>query len=212
MPNHGDPIGGGLVVGLAKPGGNVTGLSTLAPDLVGKQLQFLKQVMPQLSRVAVLSNPRNPNHSRYLRNADTAAQALKVRLQVLEAQAPSEITSASSAATRESANALLVLGDPFFTSETWRMGDLAAQSRLPLIGSQREYADAGVLLTYGVDLRDNFRRAATFVDRILKGVRAGDLPIEQPTKFELIVNRRAATALGVAVPPAVLMQAQTVIE
>jgi putative ABC transport system substrate-binding protein len=212
MPNHGDPIGSGLVVSLASPGGNVTGLSALTPDLVGKQLQLLKQVLPELSRVAVLSNPGNPSHSRHLRNADTAAQALKVRLQVLEARAPSEIGPAFSAATRESANAVLVLGDPFFTGETRLMGALATQSRLPLIGNQKEYADAGALMTYGVDQRDNFRRAATYVDRILKGAKPADLPIEQPTKFELVVNRKTATTLGVVIPPAVLLQAQTVIE
>ena len=212
MPNHGDPIGSGLVVSLARPGGNVTGLSTQTPDLVGKQLQLLKEVMPRLSRVAVLSNPGNPNHPQHVRNADAAAQALKVRLQTLEARAPSEIAAAFSAATRESANALLVLGDPMFTGEIRRISNLATQRRLPLMANQREYAEAGALLTYGVDQRDNFQRAATYVDRILKGARPADLPVEQPTKFELVVNRRAATTLGVAVPPAVLAQAHTVID
>ena len=212
MPNHGDPIGSGLVVSLARPGGNVTGLSAQTPDLVGKQLQLLKQVMPRLSRVAVLSNPGNPGHSQHLRNADAAAQALKVRLQTLEARAPSEIAVAFSAAARESANALLILGDPMFTGEIRRIGNLATESRLPLMCNQREYADAGALLTYGVDQRDNFHRAATYVDRILKGAQPGDLPVEQPMKFELVVNRKTAASLGITVPPAVLVQAQAVIE
>jgi putative ABC transport system substrate-binding protein len=212
MTNHGDPIGSGLVVSLARPGGNVTGLSTQAPDLVGKQLQLLKEVMPRLSRVAVLSNPGNPIHPQHVRYADTAAQALKVRLQTVEARAPSEIAGVLSAVTKESANALLVLGDPMFTGEIRRIAGLATERRLPLVANQREYAAAGALLTYGIDQRDNFQRAATYVDRILKGARPADLPVEQPTKFELLVNRKAATSLGVAVPPAVLAQAQTVID
>ncbi|HEU5297334.1 MAG TPA: ABC transporter substrate-binding protein [Burkholderiaceae bacterium] len=212
MPNHGDPIASGLVVTLARPGGNVTGLSAQTPELLGKQLQLLQQVLPRMSRVAVLSNPGNPNHARYLRNADDAAQSLKVRLQILEARAPSDIVPVFSAATRESAHALLVLGDPMFTGQIRRIGDLAIQSRLPAIANQSEYADAGVLLTYGVDLRESFHRAATYVDRILKGTRPSDLPVEQPTKFELVVNRRVATTLGVAVPPALLVQAQKIID
>jgi putative ABC transport system substrate-binding protein len=137
---------------------------------------------------------------------------LKVRLQTLEARAPSEIAAALSAATRESTDALLILGDPMFTGEIRRIAKLATQRQLPLIANQREYADAGALLTYGIDQRDNFQRAATYVDRILKGARPADLPVEQPTKFELVVNRQAATILGVAVPPAVPVQAQTVID
>jgi putative ABC transport system substrate-binding protein len=212
MTNHGDPIGSGLVVSLARPGGNVTGLSTQTPDLIGKQLQLLKEVMPRLSRVAVLSNPGNPNHPQHVRNADAAAQALKVRLQPLEARAPSAIVGAFSAATRESAHALLILADPMFTGEIRRIAGLATQRRLPLMANQREYAEAGALLTHGIDQRDNFRRAAAYVDRILKGARPADLPVEQPTKFELVVNRKVAATLGVAVPSAVLAQAQTVID
>jgi putative ABC transport system substrate-binding protein len=211
MPNHGDPIGSGLVASLARPGGNVTGLSTLTPDLVGKQLQLLQEVMPQLSRIAVLSNPANPNHPQHLRNANAAAQALKVRLQILEVRTPSDIAPAFATATRESANALLVLGDPMFTGEIRRIVTLATQSRLPLVGTQREYA-AGALLTYGIDQRDSFQRAAAFVDRILKGASPRDLPVEQPTKFELVINLKTAKALGLTIPRAVLARADEVIQ
>jgi putative ABC transport system substrate-binding protein len=212
MTNHGDPIGSGLVASLARPGGNVTGLSTLTPELVGKQLELIKQVVPRLSRVAVLSNPGNPNHPRYLNHAQAAAQAMKMRLHVLEARAPNEIAAAVSAAARESAQALLILGDAMFTGEIRRICDLANENRLPSMGTQREYAEAGALMTYGVDQRDSFQRAAVYVDRILKGARPADLPVEQPTKFDLFVNRRTATTLGVTLPPAVLVQAQRVIE
>jgi putative ABC transport system substrate-binding protein len=212
MPNHGDPIGSGLAASLARPGGNVTGLSSLTPDLVGKQLQLLKEVMPRLSGVAVLSNPDNPNHPQHLRNADAAAQALNVRLQILAARAPGEIAPAFSAATRESADALLVLGDPMFTGEIRRIGALATQMRLLLIGTQKEYANAGAFLTYGIDQRDNFRRAATYVDRILKGAKPADLPVEQPTKFELVINLKTAKTLSLTIPPAVLARADEVIQ
>jgi putative ABC transport system substrate-binding protein len=211
MPNHGDPIGSGLVASLARPGGNVTGLSTLTPDLVGKQLQLLQEVMPQLSRIAVLSNPANPNHPQHLPNANAAAQALKVRLQILEVRTPSDIAPAFATATRESANALLVLGDPMFTGEIRRIVTLATQSRLPLVGTQREYA-GGALLTYGIDQRDSFQRAAAFVDRILKGASPRDLPVEQPTKFELVINLKTAKALGLTIPRAVLARADEVIQ
>jgi putative ABC transport system substrate-binding protein len=167
--------------------------------------------MPQLSRIAVLSNPANPNHPQHLRNANAAAQALKVRLQILEVRTPSDIAPAFATATRESANALLVLGDPMFTGEIRRIVTLATQSRLPLVGTQREYA-GGALLTYGIDQRDSFQRAAAFVDRILKGASPRDLPVEQPTKFELVINLKTAKALGLTIPRAVLARADEVIQ
>jgi putative ABC transport system substrate-binding protein len=213
MTNDGDPVGSGLVATLARPGGNITGLTTRTPDLVGKQLQLLKEAMPRLSRVAVLSNPASPYHTPpYLREAEVAARALKVRLQILEARAPMELAGALSLATQEPADALLVLGDPMFFGERRRIAELAAKSRLPLVGNQAEFAEAGGLLTYGIDQRDNFRRAATYVDKILKGAKPGDLPVEQPTKFELIVNLKTAKTLGVRIPPAVLARADRVIE
>ena len=212
MTNNGDPVSSGLVASLARPGGNVTGMSTLTLDLVGKQLQLLKEAMPRLSRVAVLSNPGNPNHPAYLQQAEVAARGLKVRLQILEAQAPNDLAGAFSAATKESAGALLILGDPMFFGERTRIVELAAQSRLPLMSNQSEFSEAGGLLAYGVDQRDSFRRAAVFVDKILKGAKPADLPVEQATKVELIVNVRAAKSLGVTISPAVLARADQVIE
>ena len=208
MPNHGDPVESGLVASLSRPGGNVTGLSSQAPDLIGKQLQLLQQVVPRISRVAVLSNPANPSHLQRLRTVDEAARALKLQVQVLEARAASDIAPAFSAAVRESADAILVLGDPMFTGEIRRIADLAMQSRLPSMGNQGEYADAGALLTYGIDHRASFQRAAAYVDKILKGARPGDLPVEQPTQFELVVNRKTAATLGVVVPRPLLVQAR----
>ena len=181
MANNADPVGSRLVASLARPGGNVTGLSGQSPDLVGKQLQLLKEAVPRLSRVAVLSNPTHPRHPLFLREAEVAARSLKVRLQILEARAPTEFAGAFSAATKESAGALLLLADPMFFGERTRIGELAAQSRLPLMGTQTEYAKAGGLLAYGIDQRDSFRRAATYVDKILKGAKPADLPVQQPT-------------------------------
>jgi putative tryptophan/tyrosine transport system substrate-binding protein len=212
MTNHGDPVGSGLVASLARPGGNVTGLSGQSPDLVGKQLQLLKEAVPRLSRVAVLSNPTHPGHPTSLREAEVAARSLKVRLQILEARAPAEFAGAFSAATKESAGALLVLGDPMFFGERTRIVELAAKSRLPLMGIQAETAEAGGLLAYGIDQRDSFRRAATYVDKILKGAKPGDLPVEQPTKFELVINVKTAKALGLTIPPSLLGRADQIIQ
>jgi putative ABC transport system substrate-binding protein len=181
-------------------------------DLVGKQVQLLKEAMPRLSRVAVLSNPGNPNHPPYAREAAVAARALKVRLRMLEARAPIEFAGAFSTATKESAGALLVLGDPMFFGERTRIVELAAKSRLPLMGGQKEFAETGGLLAYGIDVRDSFRRAATYVDKILKGAKPADLPVEQPTKFELVINVKTAKALGLTIPPALLARADEVIQ
>jgi putative ABC transport system substrate-binding protein len=212
MANNGDPVGNRLVLSLARPGGNVTGMSTLSADLIGKQLQLLKEALPRLSRVSVLSNLTNPTHLSALRQAEVASRVLNVRLQVLEVRAPTELAAAFSAATKESSGAILLVGDPVFTGERTRIVELAAQHRLPLMGNQSEYPEAGGLLSYGTDQRDSFRRAAAYVDRILKGARPGDLPVEQATKFELIVNLKTAKVLGVTMPPAVLSQADRVIE
>jgi putative ABC transport system substrate-binding protein len=162
--------------------------------------------------VGVLSNPTSPAHLPSLRQAEVAAQVLKVRLQVLEVRAPTEFAAAFSAATKESAGAILLVGDPVFTGERTRIVELATQHRLPLMGNQSDYPDAGGLLSYGTDQRDSFRRAAAYVDRILKGAKPGDLPVEQATKFELIVNLKATKTLGVTMSPAILSQADRVIE
>ena len=212
MTNHGDPVGSRVVASLARPGGNVTGLSALSPVLVGKQLQLLKEAVPRVSRVAVLSNPTHPAHQLSLREVEAAARSLKLQLQILEARAPTEIAGAFAAVTKESAGALLVFADPMMFGERTRIVELAAKSRLPLMANQREYAEAGGLLAYGIDQRDSFRRAANYVDKILKGAKPGELPVEQPTRFELAINLKTAKALGLMIPPSVLLRADEVIE
>jgi len=212
MANHSDPVGTGLVASLARPGGNVTGLSLVAPELRVKQLQLLKEAVPRLMRVAVLSNPAIPFHARDLKDLEVAARSLKVRLQVVESRAPSDFTEAFSVATKGRAGALIILSGSMFFAHRARLAELAAKSRLPSMSLLREYAEAGGLMTYGADVRDSFRRAAGYVDRILKGAKPGDLPIEQPTKFELVINLKAAKALGLMIPPSVLLRADHVIE
>jgi putative ABC transport system substrate-binding protein len=212
MLSHPDPVGSGLVASLARPGGNVTGLSPLIRELRGKQLQLLTEVVPGISRVAVLSNPSIPAHALDLQDLRTAAQSLKVRLQVVEARAPGEFAGAFAAATKERAGALVVLAGSVFFSNRARLVDLAAQHRLVAMYTFREFAVAGGLMAYGADLRYNWRRGAWYVDRILKGARPGDLPVEQSTKLELVVNLKTAKALGLAIPPAVLARADQIIE
>ena len=212
MTNHGDPVGSRVVASLARPGGNVTGLSALSPALVGKQLQLLKEAVPRVSRVAVLSNPTHPAHQLSLREVEAAARSLKLQLQILEARAPTEIAGAFAAVTKESAGALLVFADPMMFGERTRIVELAAKSRLPLMANQREYAEAGGLLAYGIDQRDSFRRAATYVDKILKGAKPADLPVEQPTKFELVINLKTAKTLGLTLPQSLLLRADELIE
>jgi len=212
MLNHGDPVGSGLVASLARPGRNVTGLSFIAPDLVGKQLQLLKEVVPGISRVAVLSDPTVPAQALMLREAEVAARSLKVQLQMLEARAPSDFASAFSAMTKDRAGALIVLGAVMFFIQRTRIVELAAQSRLPAMYWAKEFAEAGGLMAYGSNIREMYRRAATYVDRILKGAKPADLPVEQPTKFELVINLKTAKALGLTIPQSVLGRADEVIQ
>jgi putative ABC transport system substrate-binding protein len=207
-----DPLESGLVPSLARPGGNVTGISLMAPDLVGKQFGVLKEVVPKLSRVALLRNPANPASAAQLREAEAAARALGVRLQTLEARSPQEIESAFAAMTRERAGALVVLTDSIFTNQRRQIAALAAERRLPAVYGNSEHAEAGGLVAYSANFLDLERRAATFVDKILKGAKPGDLPVEQPTKFELIVNLKTAKALGLTIPPSLLQRADQVIE
>jgi putative ABC transport system substrate-binding protein len=209
MANHSDPVGSGLVASFARPGGNVTGLSMLSPEMRVKQLQLLKEILPRLTRVAFLRNPDIPLDVREL---EVMARSLGIRAQVVEARTPNQIAEAFSAATREQAGALSVLGGSMFFAHRILLAELAAKSRLPTVYLLREHAEAGGLLTYGLDLRDNFRRAAGYVDRILRGAKPGDLPIEQPTKFELVINLMTARALGLSVPGAVLARADQIIE
>ena len=209
MAIHSDPVGSGLVASLARPGGNVTGLSMLSPEMRGKQLQLLKEVMPRLTRVAFLRNPDIPLDVREL---EVMARSLGIRAQVVEARTPNQIAEAFSAATRERAGALSVLAGSMFFAHRALIAELAAKSRLPTIYLLREHAEAGGLLTYGLDVRDSFRRAAGYVDRILRGAKPGDLPIEQPTKFELVINLKTARELGLTIPPSLLARADQVIQ
>ena len=206
-----DPVGTGLVTSLARPGGNVTGLSFLSPELSAKQLELLKEAVPKTSRVAVLWNPGNPGLALTLREAEVAARALGVQVQLLEARGPDEIDSAFLAMTRERADGLLILGDAVFLLHRTRIVGLAAKSRLPAMYNFKEFVDAGGLMAYAANLADLFRRAAVYVDKILKGAKPGDLPVEQPTRFELVVNLKTARALGLTIPQSVLIRADEVI-
>ena len=212
MASHPDPVGSGLVVSLAKPGRNVTGLSSLAPELVGKQLQLLKDVVPGISRVAVLWNPTVPVQALSLREAEVAARSLKVQLQLLEARAPGDFAKVFLAMTNARAGGVIALGGSMFFAERSRIAELAAQSRLPAVYILREFAEAGGLMAYGSSIRESWRRAAGYVDKILKGAKPADLPVEQPTKFELVINLKTAKALGLTIPPSVLLRADEVIQ
>jgi putative ABC transport system substrate-binding protein len=210
-----DPVQSGLVTSLARPGGNATGLSALSPELVGKCLELLAQAVPGVSRVAVLWQPGAQGERTdkdMLKGADVATRALGMRLQFVEARGPTEFDRAFSDMTRARADALTVLVSPMFFGERRRLVDLAAKTRLPTVFPWREYVDAGGLMAYGADLADLFRRAATYVDKILKGAKPGDLPIEQPTKYELIINLKTAKALGLTIPQSLLQRADQVIE
>jgi len=210
-----DPVTSRLVTSLAQPGGNVTELSVLAPELVGKCLEQLTQAVPTVSRVAVLWQPGalgDRTEKDMLKAADVAARALGVRLQFVEARGPEDFNRAFSVMTRARAGALTVLASSMFFGERSHLVDLAAKNRLPAVYTSREYVDAGGLMSYGPNQAELYRRAATYVDKILKGAKPGDLPVEQPTKFELIINLKAAKALGLTIPQSVLGRADQVIE
>jgi len=207
-----DPVATGFVASLARPGGNITGLSMMAPELAGKWLELLKEAVPRVSRVAVLRNPTNPGAALSLSETEVAARALGVRLQLLEVRTPEELDGAFGAAARDRAGALIVLPDPMFHTHRTRIADLAAKSRLPAIYYARDYVEAGGFMAYGANIADMYRRAAYFVDRILKGARPADLPVEQPTKFELVINLKTAKALGLTIPQSILIRADHVIE
>jgi putative ABC transport system substrate-binding protein len=210
-----DPVTSGLVTSLARPGGNVTGLSVLAPELVGKCLELLTQAVPRVTRVAVLWQPGaagERTEKDLLKEADVAARALGVRPQFVEARGPADFDRAFSDMTRARAGALTVLPSNMFIGERRRLVDLAAKNRLPAVYGSREYVDAGGLMSYGPNLADLLRRAATYVDKILKGAKPADLPVEQPTKFELVINLKAAKALGLTIPPSLLGRADEIIQ
>jgi putative ABC transport system substrate-binding protein len=211
MAGVGDPVGSGLVASLARPGGNVTGLSVLQPEVVGKQLEFLKAVLPTVSRVAILWNPANLTHALFVQAADVAAPALGVQLHRVEAGSPDAFDRAFAAITGAHAGALLVLGDSVFVQHRRRLVELATPSRRPTMYNVRPFVEAGGLMAYGPSSLDIRRRAAVYVDKILKGAKPADLPVEQSTTFELIINLKTAQALGITIPPVLLFQADEVI-
>ena len=212
MATSGDPVRIGLVASLARPGGNVTGNSMLATELSGKRLELLKEIVPGVSRIAVLSNPTNPTHALFLRETEAAAKTLGVVLQVLEVRGPDDFERVFQAATSGRAGALLVLEDPVLTAHRTRLANLATKSRLPALYGLSGFAEAGGLAHYGPSLPEGFRRAAVYVDKILRGAKPGDLPIEQASKFELVINVKTAKALGLPIPQSVLLRADRVVE
>jgi putative tryptophan/tyrosine transport system substrate-binding protein len=207
-----DPVGTGLIASLARPGGNVTGVSGSAGlELFAKQLELLKETVPKIRRVAILSNPDNAYHQLAIREVNVAARSLGVQLQLLEARGPNEFDGAFAAMAKERVGALLVLSDAIFGSHRTRLADLAARSRLPAAFGVRDDVEAGGLMSYGPSILDSYRQAATYVDKILKGAKPADLPVEQPMKFELVLNLKTAEALGLTIPPLILFQADEVI-
>jgi putative ABC transport system substrate-binding protein len=207
-----DAVAIGLVASLARPGANVTGLSYLGTELIAKQMELLKEAVPNLSRVAALSNPANPTHAPRLRAAALAAQGLRVHLEPIEARTPSELDKAFATMMRARVGGVLVLSDPMFNDEARRLAQLASTSGLPAIYGFRMWVDAGGLMSYGPDFPNLFHRAAAYVDKILKGAKPGDLPVEQPTKFDLVINLKTAKALGLTIPQSILVRADEIIQ
>src|SRR5713226_6675919 len=212
MTQDTDPVGLGYVASLARPGGNITGLSTLASEISGKRLELLKEIIPKLSRVAVLGTSTRPGNAQSLKEVELAAGAFKVQVQYLDVLDGKDIETAFRAATKRRADAILVLQSPVFNSYRIQIVDLAVKSRLPAIYPQAEYMEAGGLMYYGASLTDMFRRAATYVDKILKGAKPADLPVEQPMKFEFVINLKTAKQIGLTIPPNVLVRADKVIK
>ena len=206
-----DPVGSGFVVSLARPGKNITGLSTLHPEISGKQLELLKEIIPKVSRVGILGSWTQPGNAEALRELNIAAEALRLQLQRLEIQSPNAINSAFREATKGRAEAIVVLVNPVIISQRTQFLDLATKNRLPAVYSQPEFVDAGGLLSYTASFTDLFRRAAVYVDKILKGAKPADLPVEQPKKFEFIINLKTAKQIGLTIPPNVLARADRVI-
>jgi putative ABC transport system substrate-binding protein len=208
----GDPVRAGLVSNLRRPGGNLTGLHILTIELNSKRLELLRETMPGLSRVAVLHNPTNPTAAPALTDLVDVAQTLRLKLQVLEVPGRKTVDNAFASLAKGRAEALLVMSDAMLHGQRDRIVELAARNRVPAMFEWREFTKAGGLLSYGTHLPDMYRRLATYVDRILKGAKPGELPLEQPTKFEFIVNLKTARALGLTIPPAVLLRADEIIQ
>jgi len=212
MATSGDPIGSGFVKSLARPGGNITGLSNLTSDIGIKQLELLLSMVPKLARVAVLLNPVNPSLAAFLKNVQSAGQAGGVSVLSLEARTSQEIESALITITQENARGVIVPTDALFIQNYRKIAELAAKNRLPSVSQIREYAEAGGLASYGPNLTEQFRRAATYVDKIFKGAKPSELPVEQSSKFELLINSRTAKALGLTIPQSLLLRADEVIQ
>jgi putative ABC transport system substrate-binding protein len=212
MAAAGDPVGSGLVASLARPGGNITGTSLMAPDLAGKRLELLTELLPGISRVAVLWNAANPYSALVFKETVGAARILGIELQSLEVRAPDDFDGALEAATGQHAAALITVEDPLTNSHRVKIAEFAAGKRLPTMAGIRIFADAGGLMSYGSNLDDIFRRSADYVGKILKGAKPSDLPVEQPTRFELVINLKSAKALGLTIPQSMLMLADELIE
>jgi putative ABC transport system substrate-binding protein len=208
----GDPVAFGFVASLSRPGGNITGLSAISADLSSKYLELLRVAVPKLSRVAVLMNPGHPRHPDYLKNIQTAAQATGVTVLPVQAGTADQIEAAFDVTKRDRAGALIVLGDGLFFSQARRIAELATLQRLPTMFGTREPVEAGALMSYGPNLAEQFYRAATYVDKILKGAKPADLPVEQPTTIELVINLETAKAIGLTVPQELLLRADKLIE
>ena len=206
-----DPVGSGFVASLARPGGNITGLSALAPEISGKQLELLKDIIPKLKRVAVLASAIAPDRAQTMNEMESAAKALRLELEFLDVSGPQDVEPAFHTLANRTPGALVVLAGPTVIRRMTQITGLAANRRLPVIYHQSEFVDAGGLISYGVNLSDLYRRSAIYVDKILKGAKPADLPVEQPTKFELVVNLKAAKQIGLTIPQRVLARADRVI-
>jgi putative ABC transport system substrate-binding protein len=207
-----DPVNAGLVASLGRPGGNLTGLTNTSPDLSAKRLQLLKEMLPEITHIALLWNASNSLIARQVPETEVAALALKVQLHVVAVRGPADFETAFSAISKKRVGGLVVIQDVLTATHRERIAALAAKNRLPMISEFRNFADAGALLTYGPNGPEAGRRAAYFVDKILKGAKPGDLPVEQPTKFELVINLKTAETLGLTIPPALLLRANDIIE
>ena len=212
MAAGGDPVAAGLVASLARPGGNLTGLSLQLSELSGKRLQLLKEIAPETALVAVIRNVTHPNAGDFWGETEAAARSLNLRLLSVEVRSPADLDMAFKAIARSPPDALITLADNMLLDNRTRIVEFAAKRRFPGIFPEREWADAGGLMAYGPSVASNWRRAATFVDKILKGAKPGDLPVEQPTKFELVINLKTAKALGLTIPQSVLLRADEVIQ
>jgi putative ABC transport system substrate-binding protein len=212
MVRTSDPVGTGFVASLARPGRNITGLSNLNVDVMNKHLELLRAAVPRLSRVTVLVNPGSPNHFNYVKRIQATDKTNRVKISTAQAGTENQVEAAFGAMTRERAGALIVLPDSFFLAQARRIAELAAQYRLPTMFWTRDPVESGGLMSYGQNIAEQFYRAATYVDKILKGAKPGDLPVEQPTKFELVINLKTAKSIGLTIPQELLIRADKVIE